>query len=193
MNRVVDVERVRLECQSDPLADRELSLDADVHIRVVRRKQSQRSRPRNAADRVGLRVDEGRLVEIGRGGDISGSRRAILPHAPRKARVVVRIAGGVDNAAAVACAGNRQRRPALVRENSGNLPAADQKVQRLDVALQFACAEGQLIYNCGAQHGRVIDDARSFLEVAVVRLAHPSQIVQLLAVGVIEHVRHAVR
>src|ERR1039457_7094810 len=138
MNRVVDVKRVRLQCQSHPLADRELPADGDIHIRVVRRKQPVRSRARDVAYRVS------RLIQAGRGSDVFGPRRAILPQAPRKSWRIIRIAGGVDYAAAVAGAGDGQRRPAAIREDSGKLPVADQEVQRLDIALQLARAKWQL-------------------------------------------------
>ena len=43
MNRVIEIERIRLKCQSHSLADRELTAHTDVQIRDVRRKQPQRS------------------------------------------------------------------------------------------------------------------------------------------------------
>ena len=53
-------------------------------------------------------------------------------------------------------------------------------------------AERQLIDECGAGDGGVIDGARPFFEKVLVRIAHADQIVQFLAVGVVEHDREAV-
>ena len=87
MDRVVDIERVRLELQSDFLADGEFAAHAHVQIGIVRSKQPVGGRARNVAFRVIRRVHKRRLVEVGGAVDIRAvaSERAILPHASGKA------------------------------------------------------------------------------------------------------------
>src|SRR5260370_7442350 len=68
MHGIIDIERIRLKRQPHEFTDTEFPAHAEIHVRIVRSKQSKRRGPRDVADCIRCRIDEGSLVQVRRGG-----------------------------------------------------------------------------------------------------------------------------